>query len=95
MPANMAVMPPGMYDKYLTLTKKLAAENNCSFLDLNNDPNLFNISDFRDTAHMNGNGGRKFLDAVDLAIASDHNLRSAITGGANNSSIAGRDSGLH
>lgn len=90
MPANMSVMPPGMYDKYMSVTEKLVAENNCKFLNLN-DPARFVISDFRDTAHMNGNGGKKFLDAVDMKIAQDYGLRAALTTPDGHASIAGRD----
>ncbi len=93
MPANMAVMPAGMYDKYMTVARDLVAENNCKFLDLN-DPSKFVISDFRDTAHMNGNGGKKFLDSVDLAIAQDQGLRSALATGSS-TSIAARAQSLH
>lgn len=91
MPANMSVMPPGMYDKYMAITQKLAAENNCKFLNLN-DSARFVISDFRDTAHMNGNGGKKFLDSVDMTIAQDLGLRTALVGDKSAPSIAGRDS---
>lgn len=94
MPANMSVMPPGMYDKYMTITKKLVAENNCKFLDLN-DPTRFVLSDFRDTAHMNGNGGKKFIDSVDMAILQDPALRAALTKGEQQMSLAGRDSTIH
>ncbi len=94
MPANMAVMPPGMYEEYIALTKKLVAENDCKFLDLN-DPTKFVISDFRDTAHMNGNGGKKFIDSVDVAIVRDPALRAALTQGQQQTSLAGRDSTIH
>ncbi|CAN5165816.1 hypothetical protein BH10CYA1_BH10CYA1_61390 [soil metagenome] len=94
MPANMSVMPPGMYDEYMSLTKKLVAENNCKFLDLN-DPAKFVISDFRDTAHMNGNGGKKFIDSIDMAILQAPTLRAALTKGEQQTSIAGRDSTIH
>ncbi|HEY9679430.1 MAG TPA: hypothetical protein V6C76_15590 [Drouetiella sp.] len=94
MPANMAIMPPGLYDKYMTIAKKLSAENGCTFLDLNTQSGQFDISDFRDTAHMNGHGGKKFLDAVDITIATNSQLRTAITDGAK-SSIAGRDQLVH
>lgn len=94
MPANMSVMPPGMYDKYMAITKKLVAENNCKFLDLN-DPTKFVLSDFRDTAHMNGNGGKKFIDSVDMAILQDPALRKALTNGEQQTSLAGRDSAIH
>lgn len=94
MPANMTVMPPGMYDKYMAVTKKLVAENNCKFLDLN-DPTQFVLSDFRDTAHMNGNGGKKFIDSIDTAILQDSALRLALTKGEQQTSLAGRNSSIH
>jgi hypothetical protein len=90
LPANLSVMPPGMYDRYLSLAKQLSAENDCKFLDLN-DPTRFVVSDFRDTAHMNASGGKKFIDAVDITILQDAKLRLAITNPAHEPSIAGRD----
>lgn len=89
MPANLAVMPPGMYAKYLATAKKFAAENDCKFLDLNN-AHQFVIDDFRDTAHMNGNGGRKFIDAVSAAISQDNKLHTAITSNGHEAALAGR-----
>ncbi len=89
MPANLAVMPPGMYARYLATAKNFAAENDCKFLDLN-DSSKFVISDFRDTAHMNGNGGKKFIDSVDEAIAEDSKLRVAITASGHEPALAGR-----
>ncbi len=94
MPANMSVMPPGMYDQYIAITKKLAAEHNCKFLDLN-DSTKFVVSDFRDTAHMNGNGGKKFIDSINMAILQDATLRTALTKGEQQTSLAGRTSTIH
>ncbi len=93
MPANLAVMPPGMYARYLATAKNFAAENDCQFLDLN-DSNKFVITDFRDTAHMNGNGGKKFIDAVNEAIAEDSKLRVAITANGHEPALAGRGTSI-
>ncbi|SRR5579875_301656 len=78
-PANRALMPPGAYEAYLSLLASTAAERGCRFVDLNTG-GLFRKTDFYDTSHMNASGGRKLLDAVAGAIASDTRLAGALSG---------------
>jgi hypothetical protein len=44
---------------------------------------------------MNGNGGKKFIDSINMAIMQDKTLRTALTKGAQQTSLAGRDSTVH
>jgi hypothetical protein len=72
--ANMALMPPGLYDQYLLRSKALAEQYHAPFLDLN-DGKTFDQGDFRDTAHMRASGGRKLVDSVVKRMASLQYLR--------------------
>lgn len=69
-PENMQLMPPCFYDRYLQSAKIAANEFGTAFVDLNSQT-VFEKSDFRDTAHMNGSGGKKLIDQVVAAIAKD------------------------
>jgi hypothetical protein len=62
-PENLALMPPGAYERYLDCLRTMANTHNVPLVDLNGDPR-FAHSDFYDTAHMNATGGRKLLDAI-------------------------------
>jgi hypothetical protein len=68
--ANMALMPPGYYQKYMDTLHATCARYQCSTLDLNDDK-TFALSDFRDTAHMNSAGGKKLLDAIVSKVVVD------------------------
>ncbi len=72
-PENMQLMPPLFYERYLQSAKVAAHEFGSTFVDLNSTTE-FNKSDFRDTAHMNGNGGKKLIDKVVAAIAQNRDL---------------------
>ncbi len=62
-PENLALMPPGSYERYLDCLRTMAKTHNVPLVDLNGD-SRFVHSDFYDTAHMNATGGRKLLDAI-------------------------------
>jgi len=62
-PENLALMPPGSYERYLDCLRTMAKSHNVPLVDLNGD-SRFTHSDFYDTAHMNASGGRKLLDAL-------------------------------
>jgi len=72
-PANMALMPPGSYGKYMGAVDAAVKKHGCAYIELN-DQNQFLQSDFMDTAHMNAGGGRKYIDAVVAAIEADEKL---------------------
>ncbi len=60
---NMKIMPPGAYGRYLSTIKKATAAQNVSLVDLN-DGKSFALSDYYDFAHLNGRGGKKFVDKI-------------------------------
>lgn len=62
-PANMALMPQGSYDQYLSLLKQTVVEQGCGLLDLN-DGKTFVASNFKDPVHMNGSGGKILIDQI-------------------------------
>lgn len=60
---NMSLLPAPTYDTYLYTLKSLAKKYNADILDLNGD-SRFSQGDFFDTAHLNGLGGQKFIEAL-------------------------------
>jgi hypothetical protein len=62
-PENLAMMPSGSYDRYLHTIAACATAQGFPFKDLNTD-RRFVHSDFYDTAHMNGSGGKKLLESI-------------------------------
>jgi hypothetical protein len=60
---NLKLLPPGSYDTYLTSVKSLATKYGAQVLDYNID-NLFARSEFADTVHLNGLGGKHFFELV-------------------------------
>jgi hypothetical protein len=75
---HLRILPPGQYEEYLSM---LVAESNkygCAYIDLNSDPQ-FSRQDYYDTCHMNGKGGRKFLDVLVRTITSDPSLAKHLT----------------
>lgn len=62
-PANMALMPKGSYEQYLSLIQQTAREPGCTLLDLN-DGKTFVAGNFKDPVHMNGSGGKILIDKI-------------------------------
>lgn len=60
---NMKIMPPGSYGRYLSAVKKATAEFKVPLVDLN-DGKSFLLTDYYDFAHLNGRGGKKFVDKI-------------------------------
>lgn len=77
---NMMLMPRGMYQKYFNAMNIRAHQDEIVFADLN-DRNKFQISDFQDTAHMNGAGGAKLMQAIADTLTNDPTVKAAL--GAN------------
>jgi len=60
---NLALMPPGFYQRYLKTLSALASEYRCQILNLQTDssyPREF----FYDTAHLNARGGDRFISRL-------------------------------
>ena len=60
---NVAIMPPKLYQYYLTETQKLCKQNSVEFQDLNKQP-LNQSSNFLETVHLNPQGSTAFFDAL-------------------------------
>ena len=60
---NIKLMPPGSYDLYMNNVKSLANENNARFIDMQ-DSKVSTPQLDCDTAHRNGQGGRKFCQRL-------------------------------
>ncbi|MBX9878599.1 MAG: hypothetical protein K2Y22_09090 [Candidatus Obscuribacterales bacterium] len=80
-PANMQLMPPGAYNKFITAMREASQKWNVQLVDLNGGTGFgdkFDKLDFSDTAHMNGRGGKKLIDAINVAICRDKRLANAL-----------------
>ncbi len=65
--ANMKLMPPGSYEKYLNVLSLDAQKYGCSLLDLNDQKTYqktFSATNFKDPVHMNGSGGKVLIDQI-------------------------------
>ncbi len=60
--ANVAIMPPQLYQYYLMETQRLCRENSVEFQDLNKAP-LNEASNFLETVHLNPQGSTLFFNA--------------------------------
>jgi len=74
---NMRLMPKGMYEKYLLEINKRAHRGDLSLIDLNTQW-VFHDADFQDTAHMNGEGGAKFMDLLAKSLSMNPRVRDAL-----------------
>jgi hypothetical protein len=59
--SNLALLPAGIYTRYLSDIKTAAKANDALFIDMN-DPSLFTSADFWDPVHLNGVGSIRFLN---------------------------------
>ncbi|MBX9723387.1 MAG: DUF1574 domain-containing protein [Candidatus Obscuribacterales bacterium] len=71
--ANLQLMPAGHYDKYISFLKSATKRENVAFIDLNGDER-FLASDYYDTCHLRGTGGKKLVDAMVQEIAKQNEL---------------------
>lgn len=60
---NLALMPDGVYERYLSQMQKIAKGYGAAFIDLNNG-DIFTQKEFSDSAHLNGLGGIKLARLV-------------------------------
>lgn len=63
--ANLALMPPGFYSRYMEALRALCRRYHVDLADMQQDPSLTD-ADFYDTVHLNAAGGDKFLKSVAL-----------------------------
>jgi hypothetical protein len=67
--ANLDLMPPGLYDKYLQSVRAIARDNSVALLDLSADK--FGNQCFYDTVHLNEIGAKELLGRLTTAIRDD------------------------
>lgn len=64
---NIALMPAGLYEQYISFIDATASRHNVPFIDL--QKRAYSDSDFYDTAHLNEQGGAKVLSLAGDLIA--------------------------
>ncbi|MFN8554087.1 MAG: DUF1574 family protein [Candidatus Obscuribacterales bacterium] len=75
---NVQILKPSDYAKYRADLNQFATDKKISLLDLCKFEQ-YDKSDYRDTVHLNGYGGKKFVDNLVSAISSDAALKGAFT----------------
>lgn len=79
---NKRLIKPGLYDRYTSDLATFARENGAQFIDMGSADN-FADADFRDTVHLNGFGGKKFVDGLVQAAQSNKRLRQIMVAASN------------
>lgn len=74
---NIQILKPSDYAKYRADLNQVTTDNKISLLDLCKFEQ-YDKSDYRDTVHLNGYGGKKFVDNLVSAINTDPALKSAL-----------------
>lgn len=64
---NMNLMVPKFYKGYLNDVKEIARSRGAEFIDFNK-PELFSTAHFKDTVHLNGYGGKRFVELLCRAM---------------------------
>lgn len=77
---NIALMPPGLYDNYMSTMKAVAQKYKGQFLDLS-DESLFPKSLFHDSVHLNAYGGKQFFEVLAAKIADSRVASAMVQGG--------------
>lgn len=72
-------MAPGTYERHVSMVKDFSKEFNCDFVNTN-DESKFVVQDFTDWAHLGSSGGRKALETIGNAIASDKQMVARLAG---------------
>lgn len=89
---NHALMPKGSYENYRARLTKLAKQYSLPLVDLDGKPE-FVKTDYYDTAHMNGTGGKKMADAIVQCLTGEPKLSAALRQDKNSDrQLAGGDS---
>ncbi len=76
-PDNHALMPAGSYENYRARLTKLAKQYDLPLVDLDGKTE-FVKTDYYDTAHMNGTGGKKMVDAMVKCLTREPKLITAL-----------------
>ncbi len=75
LPENRALLSRQVYDSYLTELSRTVKKYGGKFVNLDM-ANVFSRDDFKDTIHLNGKGGEKFLEQIALVLASSSDIAS-------------------
>jgi hypothetical protein len=70
---NMALIPEGRYQTYLSSVQNLAKKSQATIVDFN-DGKLFTRQFFNDPVHLNGYGSQRFFQLVGKKISEDKSL---------------------
>lgn len=70
---NLKLMPPGLYQQYISFVKEATKESAVPFLDLQS-AKAYDESNFYDTVHLNSKGGEKFLSTVSNLVREHDSL---------------------
>lgn len=74
---NQAILPESFQKEYMAALVDASKQYNCPFYDLNSEPN-FKESDFRDSVHLNGDGGMKVFNLLTAKLSKDDSFMEAI-----------------
>lgn len=77
--ANVAIMPPQLYDYYMKESQRLCRENSVEFQDLNKAP-LNDAANFLETVHLNPHGSTMFFDALAKTVGTSAVAQTLNTG---------------
>ncbi len=75
---NVQILKPALYDKYKGDLARVCADKKITLLDLCKF-DQYSKDDYRDTVHLNGFGGKKFVDNLVAAIDADNQLKTSLT----------------
>ncbi|CAN5382542.1 hypothetical protein BH10CYA1_BH10CYA1_21290 [soil metagenome] len=75
---NVEILKPAVYSNYKADLAKLCDDKKISLLDLCKF-DQYSKNDYRDTVHLNGFGGKKFVDNLVAAIGADNQLKTSVT----------------
>ncbi len=73
---NLKLMPPGLYQQYISFVKEATKEAAVPFLDLQT-AKAYDESNFYDTVHLNSKGGEKFLSTVSNLVREHDSVAAA------------------
>jgi hypothetical protein len=74
---NVALMPPGLYSRYMDTLNTLCAKHQAQILDLNS-PEDFPKQYFEDSVHLNSKGGERFFQVLSERIFKDSQVASTL-----------------
>ena len=75
---NVQLLKPVVYSKYKADLARVCADNKIPLLDLCKFEQ-YSKNDYRDTVHLNGFGGKKFVDNLVTAIGADKQLKQSVS----------------